>query len=175
MISTAQTVVGVFDDRARAEEAIRALREAGFGDDRIGLVSQYRTAAAGGSDTGLSPDPTGTRWEEGAGIGAATGAVAGTGLGLAVMAGVVPGIGPALAGGALLALVASAGAGAAAGTVVGALVGLGIPEDEAKYYEGEVTAGRCVVTVRAGDRAAEAVEVLRRFGARGCDAGCSLS
>jgi hypothetical protein len=84
---------------------------------------------------------------------------------LAVAAGLIPGIGPIIAGGALMALLASAGAGATVGTVLGALVGLGVPEDEAKYYEGEFSSGRTLVTVRADTRAAEAWEILNRHGA----------
>jgi uncharacterized protein (TIGR02271 family) len=61
-------------------------------------------------------------------------------------------IGPILAVGPLAAALISAGAGAAAGSVAGALIGWGIPEEDAKFYEGEVQAGRYVVTVDAGAR-----------------------
>lgn len=115
-------------------------------------------------DSGLEHDPTGTRWEEGTGIGAAAGAVTGTGLGLAVAAGLIPAIGPIIAGGTLVALLASAGAGATAGTVIGGLIGLGIPEDEARTYEGEFQSGRVLVTVEAGLRSEEASDILRRHG-----------
>jgi hypothetical protein len=92
--------------------------------------------------------------------------VTGTGLGLAVAAGLIPGIGPAIAGGTLLALLASAGAGAAVGTVLGALVGLGVPEEEAEFYEGEFRSGKTLVTVRAGARRDDAWRILARHGAR---------
>ena len=68
-------------------------------------------------------------------------------------------------GGALAALLASAGAGAAVGTVLGALIGLGIPEEESKFYESEFTAGRTLVTVRAGSRNEDAWRILNRHGA----------
>src|SRR5581483_1361175 len=122
----AAAVVGVFDTRRQAEEAVAELRRAGFRENELGILS--RTDAPG-MDSGLAHDPTHTRWEEGSGIGAAAGAVTGTGLGLAVAAGLIPGVGPVIAGGTLAALIASAGAGAAVGTVIGALVGLGIPEE----------------------------------------------
>lgn len=61
-----------------------------------------------------------------------------------------------VAGGTLMALLASAGTGAGVATVIGALVGLGIPEDEAAYYEGEVKGGRTLVTVQADGRQDEA-------------------
>jgi len=156
------TAVGVFESRAAAAEAVRALRSAGFEDSRLGVVARNDHQ---GDHTGLKDDPTGTRWEEGTGIGAAAGAATGLGLGLAVAAGLIPAVGPVIAGGALMAVIASAGAGATVGTVVGGLIGLGIPEEEATYYEGEFRTGRTLVTVQAGDRYDEAVHVLRRYGA----------
>lgn len=156
------TAVGTFTDRSDAVAAVRELRDAGFTESQIGLITKREPTTDSGERTGLQDDPTHTRWEEGAGIGAAAGALTGTGLGLAVLAGVIPPLGPVVAGGALVALLASAGGGAAVGTVVGGLVGLGIPEDEAVMYEGDVTAGRTLVAVSAGPRNVEAVGVLRR-------------
>lgn len=160
-----RTVAGVFDGYAEARRAVAALREAGYPDDRIGVVGPDRAHPSGrAAHSGLEGDPTGTRWEEGTGVGAAAGGAAGLGLGLAVAAGLMSPVGPAVAGGALVALLASAGAGAAVGTVVGGLVGLGIPEDEAGWYAGEVDRGRVVVTVRQADDAGTAADVLRRAG-----------
>jgi hypothetical protein len=159
------TAVATFTDRADAVAAVRALQEAGFAEDQIGLISKRTPNAEAVEEsgrTGWQDDPTHTRWEEGAGIGAAAGALTGTGLGLAVLAGVVPPLGPVIAGGALIALIASAGGGATVGTIVGALVGLGIPEDEAALYEGDMTAGRTLVAVSAGPRSVEAMDILRR-------------
>src|SRR5262245_51469050 len=156
-------VVGVFDDYRRPEQAIQELRRSGFRDDEIGILS--RTTHM--SEAGIVNDPTHSHWEEGAGIGAAAGALTGTGLGLAVAAGLIPGVGPVIAGGTLAALLASMGTGAAVGTVLGALVGMGVPEEEARYYEGEFNAGRTIVTVRADDRAPQAWEILSRHGAYG--------
>jgi hypothetical protein len=82
-----------------------------------------------------------------------------------VAAGLIPGVGPAIAGGTLMALLASAGAGAAVGSVLGALIGLGVPEAEAGYYEGEFKSGRTLVTVKADERAGEAWDCLARHGA----------
>ena len=161
---TNSTAVGVFDNPMQAMEAVRALRAAGFNENEIGMVSRHQADPGDKPRSGLQDDPTYTRWEEGSGVGAAAGAVTGVGLGLAVAAGLIPGIGPIIAGGALVALLASAGAGATVGTVLGALVGLGIPEDEATYYESEVTSGRTVITVRSTDRAPDAHEIMRTNG-----------
>ena len=159
---TRTSVVAAFRDRDRAKDAIAALRRDGFTDDQIGLLGPYETATQ--KRSGLANDPTDSKWEEGAGIGAAGGAALGLGLGAAVMAGLLGPLG-VVAGGPLVALLASAGAGATAGTVVGGLIGLGVPEDEAKWYESEVTAGRTLVTVHdAGDRIDEARRVLLDHG-----------
>jgi uncharacterized protein (TIGR02271 family) len=56
----------------------------------------------------------------------------------------------------------SAAAGAAAASLVGALIGLGIPEEEAKFYDTEFQSGRTIVTVRADGRYDEALHILRK-------------
>jgi len=164
------TVIGVFHDEARADEAVRALRQAGFRDDQISVVGRQRDQGAGTTTEGTH-----------VGAGAATGAVAGAGVAalwsLGATFGVVPVIGPILAVGPIAAALISAAGGAAAGGLVGALVGMGIPEDEAKYYEGEVHAGRVLVTVRAENRYSEAWSILERYGAysRQSDTTCATS
>jgi hypothetical protein len=56
----------------------------------------------------------------------------------------------------------------------GALVGIGVPKEEAEYYEGEFKSGRTIVTVRPEGRYDEAVEVLQRFGAYDASVRSSL-
>ena len=153
------TTVGVFKTRAQAQQAVRELQSQGYTNDQIGLVAKDEPT----DKSGLPGDPTGTRWEEGTGIGAAAGAATGTGLGLAVAAGLLSPVGPLIAGGALIALIASAGAGATVGTIVGGLVGLGVPEDDAAYYDSEVAAGRYVVTVESGAKHADVQSTFRRY------------
>ena len=152
------TCVALFNNRLQAHDAILALRGAGFSSDSIGLFGPE------GEATGLKSDPLATRWEEGTGIGAATGAVTGMGLGLAVLSGLIPPLGPVVAGGTLVALLASAGAGASVGTILGGLAGMGIPEDDAKFYEGKLHEGKSMVTIDADDRHAEAEEILTAHG-----------
>ncbi len=65
----------------------------------------------------------------------------------------------------MAAILSSAAAGAAAAGIAGALIGMGIPKDEADYYEGEFKAGRTIVTVHPQGRNAEALSILRRHGA----------
>src|SRR5262245_57608764 len=154
-----QTVVGVFQSRAAAEDAILELKRAGFSDDSIGMVAR---APDGTIKTEKSGE---TMAEEGLAAGAVVGAGAGTLIGLGVISGTIPVIGPVLAVGTLGTILLNAAAGAAVVGVVGALVGLGIPEEDAKYYENELRGGRYLVSRDAGDRETEAWGILYRFGA----------
>lgn len=154
------TVVGVFEDRRHANQAITELHNAGFGQDQIGLAMRHDD---GVTDAAITEHDTHT------GSGALAGALTGLGLGalagLGVLAGVIPVVGPAIAAGTLGVILSNAAAGAGIAGLVGALVGAGIPEHEAKYYQGEFEAGRAIVTVHAGNRSAEATSILRQFGA----------
>src|SRR5207248_5845370 len=85
---------------------------------------------------------------------------------------IIPGFGPAIAGGILTATIGGVVIGAAAGGLFGALIGLGVPEEEARYYEGEFQSGRTLVTVKADGRQQEAYNILHRNG--GYDAGTRL-
>jgi len=138
-----ETAVAVFHTHAQAQKAVRELKEAGFTDAQIGV-------AAKDHDGTYQEQTEGNMASEGATAGAVGGLGAGALWGLGIVAGVLPAIGPVIAGGALAAIAASAIGTAAAGGLVGALIGLGIPEEEAEYYEGEFNSGRTVVTVKTG-------------------------
>jgi len=154
------TAIAVFDDRARAQRAIDQLKRAGFTEKEIGVTARD----ADGDGQLVEAKKGGTHAKEGAITGVTAGAGVGALWGLGILAGVLPAIGPAIAGGTLVAILSSAAAGAATAGVAGALIGLGIPEEEAKYYESEFRAGRIVVTVRADGRLAEANEILEENG-----------
>jgi hypothetical protein len=86
---------------------------------------------------------------EGATTGAASGAVIGGVLGWLVGMGAlaIPGLGPFIAAGPIMAMLAGAGAVGTVGGLVGALIGLGIPEYEAKRYEGRIKTGGILLSV----------------------------
>ena len=155
------TVVGVFHDREDARKAIEALKDAGFTGDTISILSPDKQA------TQELAEDTGTH----AGSGAATGAVAGGILGglggwlVGIGALAIPGVGPFIAAGAFATALGGAAIGAGVGAITGALVGMGIPEEHAKYYEGEARAGKTLVTVRANGRYDDAQRILRTHGA----------
>ncbi|MFC4401769.1 low temperature-induced protein [Gracilibacillus xinjiangensis] len=90
---------------------------------------------------------------KGAGIGAASGGLLGGLGGLVVGLGLltIPGIGQIAAAGPLAAVLTGAGVGAGGGGIVGALVGLGMPEEQAKQYEGFLKQGKIIVLVEADE------------------------
>jgi hypothetical protein len=157
---TRSVVVGVFNDRDDAERAIEALRRRGFTDDQIGFAARDHRDREG---TIRSSEDTGDAGE-GAATGALTGGVVGGVLG-AIATGLIPGIGPVLAGGLLAGILGGAVAGAAAGGLIGALAGMGVPEEDARYYNEEFESGRTLVTVKDQGRYDEARSILQEHGA----------
>jgi uncharacterized protein (TIGR02271 family) len=158
MAKKSGATVGVFESRAAAERAVSDLRAAGYRDDQISIIARDERGNT------VHTDATGhNNAADGAALGVATGAgVAALGS-LAISFGVIPVIGPVLAAGPIAAAVLSGAAGAAAGGIAGALIGSGIPEEDARFYEEQVKAGRYVVTVQ-GDRANDACAVYTRHG-----------
>src|SRR5688500_2144922 len=154
------TLVGVFEDRNAAERAVEELERSNFKNDQVGF------AIRGTSDPeqrGMISDAQGTKDGRGAMAGAATGAGLGAILGAAA-AMLLPGVGPVVAGGILAMAFGGAVAGTAVGGIFGAMTGLGVSEDEARFYEREFQSGRALVTVKAGPRAADAAAILRKHG-----------
>jgi uncharacterized membrane protein len=156
-----ETLVALFDSYENAHAAVESLKEAGFKDEWITLLTREKTYAS-------DPEQPETRENtiRMAGKGAASGGVVGGLSGLIVGLGaiVVPGLGPVLAGGALAAALVStaagAGIGAAAGGAVGALVGQGISEEEAQIYAEGVKRGGLLVMVRVEDGRTEIAQTL---------------
>jgi hypothetical protein len=160
--TTCNTVVGVFSTRAAADAAVADLRKAGFADTEIGMAIRN-------SDGKMVDAKSAGEAGEGAAIGAAAGAGVGALVGWGVLAGMIPVVGPALIAGTLGVLASNAAAGAGVVGVVGALTGWGIPADHAKHYEGELVAGRAIVTVTNTGRCDEARAILRSHGATSRD------
>ena len=170
---TNRTVVGVFSTWEKAESAIDDLLDQGFLNSEIGAVTRDADGSTAKrtlerrSPTNVDLDDDGN--EDDAATGAITGAAAGVGIGgligLGVLSGVIPVIGPALFAGTLGVLASNAAGGAAVAGVIGALMSWGVSEEEAKHYEGEIAAGRVVVTVAAGARSSVARDVLKAHGA----------
>ncbi len=155
------TVAVVFPDLETAERAIRELRGQGFGEDQIGFAMKNTEADRGGIRTSINPDEP---QEHAAQTGAVLGGVLGGALGTAV-AGVVPGVGPVILG----AVLATIGGGALVGGLVGQLVEMGIPEEEAQFFEAEFKKGHPIVTVHTEDNYSGALAILTEHGGYGID------
>jgi hypothetical protein len=158
--TTNATLVGVFEDYGRAKAALDELIHAGFPPDQLGVVT-----LGGGHPSVRTPEE---RKEEHAGTGAVAGAVTGGTLGTvagALAVGLIPGVGPALTGGLLMGVVLGGATGAALGSYLGPFVALGFSHEQAEQFGSDLRAGRTVVTVKAGERAAEAYTILQAHGA----------
>lgn len=152
-----KSVVCIVQDRVTAETIVDQLKASGFGDNDLSV---------------LFPDKQGTRdFAHEHNTKAPEGAVAGVGAGgalggtLGLLAGIgalaIPGLGPFIAAGPLVAALSGAAVGAAAGGLTGALIGMGIPEIEAKMYEGKVKGGNLLVAVHTEN--AEQQKVAERI------------
>src|SRR4029450_7479409 len=147
----------------QADRIVTDLRGAGFADGDISVLLPDKKG------TRDFAHEKGTKMPEGAATGAATGSVVGGTLGLLAGIGAlaIPGVGPLIAAGPIMATLAGAGAGGAAGGVIGALIGMGIPEYEAKRYEGRVKSGQILLSVHCDDSdwTKKAKDILERTGA----------
>ena len=156
-------VYGIFRSRDQAENAVDRLIAAGF---RTEDVSVLLPENVGTKDFAHEKN---TKAPEGTTTGAVTGGVVGGTLGLLAGIGAlaIPGLGPFIAAGPIMGALAGAGAGGAVGGLVGALVGMGIPEYEAKRYEGRIKEGGILMSVHAdnSDWAKKAEEILKQSGA----------
>jgi uncharacterized membrane protein len=158
-----KAVFCIAKSEVQAERIARELKVAGFQRDDISVLFPDKT---GSRDFAHKQE---TKAPEGAATGATTGGVLGGGLGWLVGIGslAIPGVGPFIAAGPIMAAMAGAAVGAAAGGLTGALIGLGIPEYEAKRYDGKIRAGNVLISVHAvdSDEVSRAKEIFEREGA----------
>ena len=150
------TAIGVFADRAGAFKAIGELHRAGFDESQIGFIGRN------GDPSKLETTINSTKTESTV-AGVVGGGVLGGMVG-AVAALLIPGFGPAIAGGVLGATLGGAALGATAGGFMGALEGMGLSEGEAGYYQKQLESGCTIVTVQAGSRYREALDILHNYG-----------
>lgn len=143
------------------------------------IVERLKLAGFASTDISvLMPDQSGThdfaienqtKAPEGAAAGAGTGAIVGGALGWLTGIGAlaIPGLGPLIAAGPIMAALSGAAVGGAVGGLTGALIGLGIPEFEAKRYEGKLKSGHALVSVHSenADETERAKEIFRECGA----------
>jgi len=156
-------VFGIYPSPERAEQAVDSLIAAGFASTAISVLLPDTRSTKEFAHEKETKAPEGTT------VGATTGGVVGGTLG--VLAGIgalaIPGVGPFIAAGPIMAGLAGLGVGGAVGGLVGALVGMGIPEYEAKRYEGRVKGGGTLLSVDcdSSDQVKRAKELLEGTGA----------
>jgi len=157
-------VFGIYRDRASVENAVDVLRQENFRNTDISVLFPENQ---GTKDFAHEKN---TKAPEGAATGAGSGAVIGGTLGWLTGIGAlaIPGLGPFIAAGPIVAALAGVGVGGAIGGVAGALIGMGIPEYEAKRYEGRVKEGGILLSVHCDDSnwTKRAKEILERTGAQ---------
>ena len=151
------------DTEAQADAIVGKLRTAGFSDNDISVLFPDK-----GSTRDFAHKKE-TKMPEGATVGASTGGVVGGTIGLLAGIGAlaIPGLGPFIAAGPIMAALSGGAIGALGGGLTGALVGLGIPEYEAKRYEGKVREGGILISVHAerNDETNRAKDIFKEEGA----------
>jgi hypothetical protein len=156
-------VFGIYPSYDAVERAVDALKAAGFRNTDISVLFPENVG------TKDFAHEKGTKAPEGATAGAGTGAVVGGTLGWLTGIGAlaIPGLGPFIAAGPIVAALAGVGVGGAVGGITGALIGLGIPEYEAKRYQGRITKGGILLSVHSdnSDWTKRAKDILQNTGA----------
>ncbi len=155
---------GIYQSQSDVEYAVDALRAEGFRNTDISVLFPENK---GTKDFAVEKN---TKAPEGTTAGATSGAVVGGVLGWLAGIGTlaIPGIGPLLAAGPIVAALAGVGVGGAIGGITGALIGMGMPEYEAKRYEGRIKEGGILLSVHCDDSnwTKKAKQILERTGAQ---------
>lgn len=142
-----KSVFCIATSRNQADQIVDHLKAESFSNSDISALF---------ADKGTSHDfahEKNTKAPEGAAAGAGTGGVVGGALGWIAGIGAlaIPGVGPFIAAGPIIAALSGAAIGATVGGIAGGLIGLGIPENEAKRYEGKVKGGDILISVHTDD------------------------
>jgi hypothetical protein len=157
-------VFGIYPSYDAVERGVDALRSAGFRNTDISVLFPENEG------TKDFAHEKGTKAPEGATAGAGTGAVLGGALGWLAGIGAlaIPGVGPFIAAGPIMGALAGVGVGGAVGGIAGALIGMGIPEYEAKRYEGRIKSGGILLSVHSDDSSwtKRAKQILEATGAQ---------
>ena len=158
-----KAVFCIVPDLSRASRLVGDLQSAGFSNNDISVLMPDKATTRDFAHKHATKAP------EGAATGGAAGGVLGGAVGLLVGVGslAIPGAGPFIAAGPLMAMLGGAAVGAAVGGLAGALVGLGLPEYEAKRYEGKIQGGNVLISVHSEvpEETRRAKEIFERGGA----------
>jgi hypothetical protein len=159
-----KAVIAIVETDAQAQSIVNELGGAGFRSSDISVLFPDKDGTQAFAHEHNTKAPEGA--VAGAGAGGVVGGTVGILAGIGALA--IPGLGPFIAAGPLLAALSGAAAGAAVGGLTGALVGMGIPEYEAKLYEGKLRNGNLLVSVHTdnSDQQKLAQDIFKRNGAK---------
>jgi hypothetical protein len=165
-----KSVMCIVQNQTQANSIVGNLQNAGFSSSDISVLFPDRQ---GSKDFAHEHN---TKAPEGAVAGVGAGGVLGGTIGLLAGIGAlaIPGLGPFIAAGPLLAALSGAAAGATVGGITGALIGLGIPEIEAKRYEGKIKSGNILISVHT-EKSDEQKRAEKIFKTAHADDICSSS
>jgi hypothetical protein len=154
---------GIYSSRMTAEAAVDQLTAAGFSNQDVSVLMSDNQGSKEFATEKNTKAPEGTT--TGVGVGGAIGGTLGLLAGIGALA--IPGVGPLIAAGPIMGALAGLGVGGAVGGIVGALVGMGIPEYEAKRYEGRVKDGGILLSIHcdSSDEISRAKDILKATGA----------
>lgn len=159
----ATSVFCIASTTSMANDIVTALKSSNFADNDISVLFPDKSSSRDFAHEKNTKAP------EGAAVGASTGGVVGGTIGLLAGIGLlaIPGLGPFIAAGPIMAALSGLGVGAALGGLTGALVGMGIPELEAKRYEGKVKDGNVLISAHCedSDEVSRAKEIFKAKGA----------
>lgn len=163
MASKNTAVFGIYKSGVQAERSVDRLIAAGFSNNDISVLLPDNQSSKEFAHEKNTKAPEGTT------AGVATGGAVGGTLGLLAGVGAlsIPGLGPFIAAGPIMGALAGLGVGGAVGGLIGALVGMGIPEYEAKRYEGRIKAGGVLLSVHCdtSEEVSRAKDLLKQTGA----------
>jgi hypothetical protein len=159
-----KSVYGIYRNRAQAEQSVDRLMAAGFGNDDISVLMQDNQSSRDFAHEKNTKAPEGTA--TGGTVGGVIGGTLGLLAGIGTLA--IPGLGPFIAAGPIMGALAGLGVGGAVGGLIGALVGMGIPEYEAKRYEGRIREGGVLLSVHCNtsEQIDRAKKLLEQTGAQ---------
>lgn len=154
---------GIYTDRTSLENAVDTLKAEGFRNEDISVLMPHNEGTKDFAHEKNTKAPEGMA--TGAGTGMAIGGALGWLAGIGALA--IPGLGPFIAAGPIMGLLGGLGAGGAIGGITGALIGMGIPEYEAKRYEGRIKTGGSLLSVHCDNSewVGRAKRILEQTGA----------
>ena len=159
-----KAVICIASSETQAEAIVNRLKSTGFSNSDISVLFPDKRGTKDFAHEHNTKAPEGAT--TGAGAGGVVGGALGWLAGIGALA--IPGVGPLIAAGPIMAALSGAAVGAAVGGLTGALVGMGIPEYEAKRYEGKIRGGNILISVHSEDseQTKRAKAIFEEFGAQ---------